>query len=223
MKLSSFSTNIHTYLCETIHVQACLAIYLSSWTLSLSLLIVGKSSQQCHSDSSGTADHGAQGTHSLGHKRAPMTGLKPQADKVGTLPRRRDTNTDGKSLHSQTLFIRALLRYSKLTEESLYHVASFCQIPSSTIHSSNSPHTGHEVPAQCGFPHAQLVGSCSLGPLWGVHGDCVNAGAAAYGFLERHINIQQGHPEQGIPQETWHRSLPQRASSHKQHREKGTL
>ncbi|TMS13842.1 Roundabout-like protein 2 [Larimichthys crocea] len=65
----------------------------------------GKSSQQCHSDSSGTADHGAQGTHSLGHKRAPMTGLKPQADKVGTLPRRRDTNTDAhtpvmKSLHS---------------------------------------------------------------------------------------------------------------------------
>ncbi|KAE8277356.1 Roundabout-like protein 2 Precursor [Larimichthys crocea] len=87
----------------------------------------GKSSQQCHSDSSGTADHGAQGTHSLGHKRAPMTGLKPQADKVGT--RRRDEGTP----------------------------------------------------------------------------------------------TQTGHPEQGIPQETWHRSLPQRASSHKQHREKGTL
>ncbi|KAK2879707.1 roundabout homolog 2-like isoform X2 [Channa argus] len=64
----------------------------------------GKTSQQCHSDSSGTPDHGAQGTHSLGHKRAPLTGLKPQADKVGTLPRRRDTNTDTytpavKSLH----------------------------------------------------------------------------------------------------------------------------
>ncbi|XP_044227558.1 roundabout homolog 2-like [Thunnus albacares] len=65
----------------------------------------GKSSQQRRSGSSGAADHGAQGTHSLGHKRAPLTGLKPQSDKVGTLPRRKDTNTDAhapavKSLHS---------------------------------------------------------------------------------------------------------------------------
>ncbi|XP_040907057.1 roundabout homolog 2-like isoform X2 [Toxotes jaculatrix] len=65
----------------------------------------GKTSQQCHSERSGTADHGVQGTHSLGHKRAPLTGLKPQTDKVGTLPRGRDTNTDThtpamKSLHS---------------------------------------------------------------------------------------------------------------------------
>ncbi|XP_065819192.1 roundabout homolog 2 isoform X1 [Labrus bergylta] len=54
----------------------------------------GKSSQQCRPEGSGPADHGAAGTHSLGHKRAPLTGLKPQTDKVGTLPRRRDTNTD---------------------------------------------------------------------------------------------------------------------------------
>ncbi|KAL6099014.1 robo2 [Pungitius sinensis] len=62
----------------------------------------GKCYQHCHPDSSGSEDHG---THSLGHKRAPLTGLKPQTAKVGTLPRRRDTNTDAhtpaaKSLHS---------------------------------------------------------------------------------------------------------------------------
>ncbi|KAM7374101.1 hypothetical protein PAMP_006778 [Pampus punctatissimus] len=66
----------------------------------------GISSQQSRSGSSGTGDHGVQGSHSLGHKRAPLTGLKPQTDKVGTLPRRKDTNTDVahtpavKSLHS---------------------------------------------------------------------------------------------------------------------------
>ncbi|XP_037605221.1 roundabout homolog 2-like isoform X3 [Sebastes umbrosus] len=66
----------------------------------------GKSSQQCRSDSSGSADHGAPGTHSLGHKRAALTGLKPQTGKVGTLPRRRDNNAETahtpamKSLHS---------------------------------------------------------------------------------------------------------------------------
>ncbi|XP_035767334.1 roundabout homolog 2-like [Neolamprologus brichardi] len=64
----------------------------------------GKVSEQCLSDSFGTADHGTQGSHSLGHKRAPLTANKPQTDKVGTLPRRRDTNTDAhtpamKSLH----------------------------------------------------------------------------------------------------------------------------
>ncbi|CAG5877958.1 unnamed protein product [Menidia menidia] len=64
----------------------------------------GKSSQQSHSDSYGTPDHGRPNTHSLGHKRAPLTGHKPHTDKVGTLPRRRDTNTDAhtsamKSLH----------------------------------------------------------------------------------------------------------------------------
>ncbi|KAM8898928.1 roundabout homolog 2-like isoform 2-T2 [Spinachia spinachia] len=51
----------------------------------------GKSYQHCHPDSSGPEDHG---THSLGHKRAPLTGHKPQMGKVGTLPRPRDTNTD---------------------------------------------------------------------------------------------------------------------------------
>ncbi|XP_053298098.1 roundabout homolog 2-like [Pleuronectes platessa] len=65
----------------------------------------GKPPQLCRSDGSGTADHGAKGTHSLGHKRAPLTGLKPQTDKVGTLSRRRDANADAhtpaiKSLHS---------------------------------------------------------------------------------------------------------------------------
>ncbi|RVE63618.1 hypothetical protein OJAV_G00138080 [Oryzias javanicus] len=54
----------------------------------------GKTSQQAKLDGFGTADRAGQGTHSLGHKRAPLTGHKPQTDEVGTLPRRRDTNTD---------------------------------------------------------------------------------------------------------------------------------
>lgn len=56
-------------------------------------------------------------------------------------------------------------------------------------HLLNSQHIRHEDPAQRGFPHAQLVGSCGLRPLRRVHGDRVDAGAAAYGFLERHNNI----------------------------------
>ncbi|XP_043996661.1 roundabout homolog 2-like isoform X3 [Gambusia affinis] len=65
----------------------------------------GKSTLHSHTDSFGSSDHGTHGTHSLGHKGAPLTGHKPQTDKVGTLPRRRDTNTDSlapatKSLHS---------------------------------------------------------------------------------------------------------------------------
>ncbi|XP_068600470.1 roundabout homolog 2-like [Brachionichthys hirsutus] len=65
----------------------------------------GKGSQQCHSGGSGTMDHGAHGTHSLGHKGAPLTGHKPQMDKVGTLPRQRDNVADAhtpvmKSLHN---------------------------------------------------------------------------------------------------------------------------
>ncbi|KAM4726792.1 LOW QUALITY PROTEIN: roundabout homolog 2-like [Anableps anableps] len=65
----------------------------------------GKSTHHSHTDSFGTSDHGAHGTHSLGHKGAPLTGHKLQTEKVGTLPRRRDTNTDShtpatKSLHS---------------------------------------------------------------------------------------------------------------------------
>ncbi|XP_028322376.1 roundabout homolog 2-like isoform X2 [Gouania willdenowi] len=62
----------------------------------------GKASQQCHNF--GTADQGPPGTHSLGHKRAPLTAHKPQSEKVGTLPRRGDVNADShapamKSLH----------------------------------------------------------------------------------------------------------------------------
>ncbi|XP_010780302.1 roundabout homolog 2-like isoform X2 [Notothenia coriiceps] len=65
----------------------------------------GQSSQKCRSDISSSADPGAQSTHSLGHKRATLTGLKPQTGKVGTLPRRRDTDKDAhtpaaNSLHS---------------------------------------------------------------------------------------------------------------------------
>ncbi|XP_027887633.1 roundabout homolog 2-like isoform X3 [Xiphophorus couchianus] len=65
----------------------------------------GKSTLHSHTDSFGSSDHSAHGTHSLGHKGAPLTGHKPQTDKVGTLPRRRDTNTDShapatKSMHS---------------------------------------------------------------------------------------------------------------------------
>uniref|UniRef100_H3C1P5 Roundabout guidance receptor 2 n=1 Tax=Tetraodon nigroviridis TaxID=99883 RepID=H3C1P5_TETNG len=52
------------------------------------------SSHQCRSDGSITADYGAQSTQSLGHKGAPFTDLKPQTNKVGTLPRRRDTSAD---------------------------------------------------------------------------------------------------------------------------------
>lgn len=88
-------------------------------------------------------------------------------------------------------------------------------------HALNSPRTRHEVAVS----HEQLVGSCCLGPLGGVHGDRFNAGATAYGLLERHhISIQQGHTGQGITQETWHGSLPpQWPCSHQQHREEGTL
>lgn len=159
---------------------------------------VGKSSQQRRSGSSGAADHGAQGTHSLGHKRAPLTGLKPQTDKVGTLPRRKDNNTDGKLslLDPQPLFVRESSAIVNSTRSASIIMPHLYRLPNTLIyHPLNSPHTGREVPAQRGFPHAQLVGSCSLRPLWGVHGDRVDAGAAAYGFLERHNNIQQGHPE----------------------------
>lgn len=74
----------------------------------LSLLLIGKTSQQCQSDISGPVDHGVKCTHSLGHKRAPLTGHNPQSDKVGTLPRRRDTDPDSKLTlsHPQPLFVR---------------------------------------------------------------------------------------------------------------------
>ncbi|XP_072302616.1 roundabout homolog 2-like isoform X1 [Eucyclogobius newberryi] len=52
-------------------------------------------------DSSGLSDHSAQNTHSLNHQRGPVSSHKP-TEKVGTLPRRRDANTDAaaKALHS---------------------------------------------------------------------------------------------------------------------------
>ncbi|XP_029030352.1 roundabout homolog 2-like isoform X2 [Betta splendens] len=64
----------------------------------------GKSSQ-CPADGSATADRAGQSTQSLGHKRAPLSGIKPQTEKVGTLPRRRDGDADAhapaaKSLHA---------------------------------------------------------------------------------------------------------------------------
>lgn len=169
-------------------------------------LLVGKSSQQCPSDSSGTVDHGGQGTQSLGHKRAPLTGIKPQTEKIGTLPRRRDADAEGEPVR----------RSSHRGPISWCLICVSCQIPSSTV-SLCSPRTCRQVPAQRRLPHARLMGGCGLGPLWGVHGDRVDAGAAAYGFLERHDDGQQGHPGQGLPQEARHRS------SHQQHREKGTL
>lgn len=208
-----FHKYLHNVQLDPLYVSQ---ILVQAWTLYLPL-IVGKSSHQCCSDSCGTTDRSGQGSQSLGHKGAPLSGLKPQTDKVGTLPRRRDTNTDSelRLLHSVFFVhcneLKAMPNLHSLPNNSIYHPL-------------NSPHTSHEVPAQCGFPHEQLVGCCSLRPLWGVHGDRFNTRATAYGFLGRHnINIQQGHPEQGLPQETWHRSLSQRASFHKQHREKGTL
>ncbi|XP_072769921.1 roundabout homolog 2-like isoform X3 [Nerophis lumbriciformis] len=70
------------------------------------LEVSGKGSQLSRSDSAGTTDRGLQNTHSLGHKRAQLAGLKSQTAKVGTLPRRKDSNTEAahapavKSLHS---------------------------------------------------------------------------------------------------------------------------
>lgn len=142
-------------------------IFIFTDSLSL-LLIVGKSSQQRRPDTSDTADHGAQGTHSLGHKRAPLTGHKPQTDKVGTLPRRRDTNTDGELslLHSQTLFTRTSSISINATRCGSVMMSHLYPLPNILIYNPlNSPHTSHEVPALCGFPHAQLVGSCSFRPL----------------------------------------------------------
>lgn len=62
---------------------------------SLCSSFVGNSSHHGRSDGSISADYGAQSTQSLGHKGAPLTSLKPQTNKVGTLPRRRDTGADG--------------------------------------------------------------------------------------------------------------------------------
>lgn len=149
--------------------------------------LLGNSSHQCRSDGSATAGYGALSTHSLGHKGAPLSGFKPQTNKVGTLPRRRDTGADGRhfSIQAQRFSTHyptqaasnAINRSNRLPDDFIYH----------PLH---SPHAGHEVPAQCGSAHEQLVGSCSLGPFWGVHGDRLDARATAYGFLGRHsINI----------------------------------
>ncbi|KAJ0004339.1 hypothetical protein NQD34_010553 [Periophthalmus magnuspinnatus] len=61
----------------------------------------GKPSHQSRGDSSGLSDHSSQNTQSLNHQRAPVSSHKP-TEKVGTLPRRRDANTDAaaKALHS---------------------------------------------------------------------------------------------------------------------------
>ncbi|XP_013859386.1 roundabout homolog 2 isoform X1 [Austrofundulus limnaeus] len=72
----------------------------------------GKASHHHHSDSFGTADHAAHGTHSLGHKRAPLAAHSPQTDKVGTLPSQRDAKTDSqtsatKSLHGMSSHIHS--------------------------------------------------------------------------------------------------------------------
>lgn len=154
------------------------------------LLFIGKSSHQCRSDGSITADYGAQSTQSLGHKGAPLTGLKPQTNKVGTLPRRRDTSADGKGFFFFSILAQCSTKLHP-TWAASNATNHFHPSPNDFIyHPLHSPHASLEVPAQCGTPHEQLVGSCSLGLLWGVHGDRLDARAPAYGFLERHsINI----------------------------------
>lgn len=154
---------------------------------SLRCSFVGNSSHQCRSDASIAAHYGAQSTQSLGHKGAPLTGLKPQTNKVGTLPKRRDTGADGKCFSIPAQYSSTL----HPTRAASNATNCFNPLPNDFIyHPLHSPHAGLEVPAQCGTPHEQLVGSCSHGPLWGVHGDRLNARASAYGFLERHsINI----------------------------------
>uniref|UniRef100_A0A1A8JH97 Roundabout, axon guidance receptor, homolog 2 n=1 Tax=Nothobranchius kuhntae TaxID=321403 RepID=A0A1A8JH97_NOTKU len=63
----------------------------------------GKAFHPGLSDSFGTADQGPRGTHSLGHKRAPLTGHSSQTEKVGTLPRRRETKTESQTPVTKTL------------------------------------------------------------------------------------------------------------------------
>lgn len=54
-------------------------------------------SQRGRPVSSGSTESSALGTQSLGHQRATHTGRKPQEETVGTLPRRRDSPTEGKT------------------------------------------------------------------------------------------------------------------------------
>lgn len=107
----------------------CQKIYLFINKPSLCCSFVGNSSHQCRSDGSITADYGAQSTQSLGHKGAPFTDLKPQTNKVGTLPRRRDTSADGKC------FSTPAQCSSTLHPTSSQQIASIlCQMILSTIH-----------------------------------------------------------------------------------------
>lgn len=141
---------------------SCLQIYRSLNNPSLCCSFVGNSSHLCRSDGSATSEYGAQSTQSLGHKGAPLSGFKPQTNKVGTLPRRRDTGADGRcfSIHAQCS--------SRLypTPAASNATNRFYRLPNDFISPPlHSPHAGHEVPAQCGSAPEQLVGSCSLGPL----------------------------------------------------------
>lgn len=109
-------------------------ILVQAWTLSL-LLVAGKSSHQCRSDSSGTTDRGVQGTQSLRHKGASLTGLKPQTEKVGTLPRRRDTNADSKSFTFSLFVIESSITVNT-TRSASTAMPHLSLVISSTIHST---------------------------------------------------------------------------------------
>lgn len=118
---------------EPSHFKAnCLKKYLVLNKPSLYCSFVDNSSHHCHSDGSITADYGAQSTQSLGHKGAPLTGLKPQANKVGTLPKRRDTGADGKCFLSQR---NSPVLFIQLEQPQTQPIASIlCQMVLSTIH-----------------------------------------------------------------------------------------
>ncbi|XP_062311730.1 roundabout homolog 2-like [Osmerus eperlanus] len=60
-------------------------------------------SQRGRPGSSGSVEGGALGSHSLGHQRGPPTGKKGRAETVGTLPRRRDTSSEGPPLAQDPL------------------------------------------------------------------------------------------------------------------------
>lgn len=108
---------------------SCLQIYRSLNNPSLCCSFLGNSSHQCRSDGSATSEYGAQSTQSLGHKGAPLSGFKPQTNKVGTLPRRRDTSADGRcfSIYAQCS--------SRLYPTPTQQIASIvCQMILSTLH-----------------------------------------------------------------------------------------
>lgn len=111
--------------------------------------MAGKSSQHCRSDGSGTADHGAQGTHSLGHKMAPLSGLKPQSDKVGTLPRRRDANTDGKSPTPSDTVYQRTLNFTVNSTTASVTIASFASLCQTPLHLPSTPQPTHRSWSPC--------------------------------------------------------------------------